>query len=800
MNMYILLLVVLCFGYSISVSRPSTIVFENNQFKNVVVAVHDSIAEDGSLIDKIKNEMTKASKYIYKATRERAYFKEITILLPNTWSSHASYGQATSETIQLADVIITDPIRGKRSFPQARSYEGCGKQGVHVLLTKEFFDNPSYEPYRNDSAKYFVHAFAQFRWGVFQEYSEEGEEVFYISFNSGYPEAIKCIYGLRGLIERNDTAITTPCYPANSIDPVTGLYEKNCIWSPYPTRQRAKASIMDHQYITALETFCDDNKADFMTVHNYEAPSKHNRLCEHRSTWDIVSNTQDFKDGNNPIIGLTDSQLTPTFKVVRASSRKKRTLVRFNPLLEESVKSGFITAIRRLQHELNAEEVEVIHHEKMIPLGDDVNILTVEKHLIFAPGQGKPNDTVYDIGQTHGHRHVDRMRQAVLQNELYNDYVIVSQSEFNLVGREPVDSTVGIDETLAHHMTYMFYYDTHMPFVDLRSPSGAIYDIKSDFCTVDTDSKSIKFHFSFTEVGKWTYKIYQSSELSQRVYVTLTSANENQSLDPLTVRPSSKLIQESPRAMLLILDVTQGVHPVLGLNATVLIEGPDSLRTVLQLFDNGGGADVNKNDGVYSRYFKKFITGGVYHFTFKIKRYGANVYQREQTYNIDTFDGPIKKIITKRPIKGPIERHIHGDSIFLPEGDNTISPGFSMSSRITDLRSVRSLRYRKSVILTWTAPEDEVDLNKSSTYELFVGYDIDDVRQFLQFTNTGVYNGKGNVQRETLQTNSTCAAVKTVLIMPKRKSRTMAFSIKVVDDLGSNSLTSNVASALNPWR
>ncbi|WAR25123.1 hypothetical protein MAR_010827 [Mya arenaria] len=230
-----------------------------------------------------------------------------------------------------------------------------------------------------------------------------------------------------------------------------------------------------------LETFCDDNKADFMTVHNYEAPSKHNH-------------------GNNPIIGLTDSQLTPTFKVVRASSRKKRTLVRFNPLLEES-----------------------------IPLGDDVNILTVEKHLIFAPGQGKPN-----------------------------------------------------------------------------------------------------------------------------------------------------------------------------------------------------GADVNKNDGVYSRYFKKFITGGVYHFTFKIKRYGANVYQREQTYNIDTFD--------------------------------------------------------------------------ASTYELFVGYDIDDVRQFLQFTNTGVYNGKGNVQRETLQTNSTCAAVKTVLIMPKRKSRTMAFSIKVVDDLGSNSLTSNVASALNPWR
>ncbi|XP_052781793.1 LOW QUALITY PROTEIN: calcium-activated chloride channel regulator 1-like [Mya arenaria] len=797
--MYKLLFVVLSIGYSRSVSRPSTIVLENNQFKNVVVAVHDSIAEDGSLIDKIKDEMTEASKYIYKATRQQAYFKEITILLPNTWSSHASYGQATSETIQLADVIITDPIRGKRSLPQARSYEGCGKQGVHVLLTKEFFDNPSYEPYRNNSAKYFVHAFAQFRWGVFQEYSEEGEEVFYISFNSGYPEAIKCVYYLRGLIERNNAAVTTPCYITNSLDPVTGLYEKDCIWSPYPTRQRAKASIMDHQYITAIETFCDDDKADYMTVHNYEAPSKHNRLCEHRSTWDIVSNTDDFKDGKNPLVGLTDSLLTPTFKVVRASSRKKRTLVRFNPNLEESVTSGLITDIKRLQLELNSEEVEVIHKEETIPFGDEGSTLTVERHQVITTSHGKSSDTVYDIGQTLGHRHVDRMRQAVMQNDLYKDYVIVAQSEFNLVGRQPVESTVGIDETLAHHMTYMFYYDTDMPFVDLRSPSGVIYDIESDICAVDTDSKSIKFHFSFTEVGKWTYKIYQSSELSQRVQVTISSADENHSLDPLTVRPSSKLIQEDPPAMLLILDVTQGVHPVLGLNATVLIEGPDSLRTVLQLFDNGGGADVNKNDGVYSRYFTKISTGGVYHFTFKIKGYGEDVYQREQTYSVDNFDGPIKKIITKRSIRGRSKDTFMETLYFCRRGSTPYHQDF-LCSRITDLRSVRSLRYRKSVILTWTAPGDEVDLDKSVSYELFVGYDIDDVRQFLQFTDTGVYNGKGIVQKEIIQTSSSGSTVEKALIMPKRQSRTLAFSIKVVDALGNTSRTSNVASALNPWR
>lgn len=48
--------VLLVFGISIAeaVSRDSTIVFENNQLKNVVIAIHESVAEDKSLIDTLK--------------------------------------------------------------------------------------------------------------------------------------------------------------------------------------------------------------------------------------------------------------------------------------------------------------------------------------------------------------------------------------------------------------------------------------------------------------------------------------------------------------------------------------------------------------------------------------------------------------------------------------------------------------------------------------------------------------------------------------------------------------------------
>ena len=97
-----------------------------------------------------------------------------------------------------------------------------------------------------------MHAFAQFRWGVFQEYAETGEVQFYFSIKEGRADAIKCTLGMRGLFVRKDTVNFTICYPQNSIDPSTNLYFEHCEWKPYPVRQRIVASIMDHQYISVV--------------------------------------------------------------------------------------------------------------------------------------------------------------------------------------------------------------------------------------------------------------------------------------------------------------------------------------------------------------------------------------------------------------------------------------------------------------------------------------------------------------------------------------------------------------------
>ncbi|XP_052284619.1 calcium-activated chloride channel regulator 1-like isoform X2 [Dreissena polymorpha] len=835
-KMHVLIVALTCVYFAVrpaspAVSRPSTMVLQNNEFSNVVVAIHESIPENAALIDTLKNTLEEASKYLYKATRQRAYFKEIKILLPSTWTPHAAYDHVTSETLNMADIVITDPIRGKRSLPQTRSYEGCGRQGVHVLITKDFLTNPTIDPYTNNSAKYLVHAFAQFRWGVFQEYAEEGEEVFYVSFNSGIPEAIKCIYFIRGLIERNDTSSTTPCYITNSLDPLTGLYDKHCVWNPYPTRQRAEASIMDHQYITALETFCDDNRTNYMTVHNYEAPSKHNRLCGHRSTWDIVTSTPDFAGGNNPPRFLLDQQLTPTFKIMRASARRKRALV-FVESESPKVTEESLLAIGRLKRETSRNDIQLVHVQgKVLSETDfvtDEHVILVTQNMTSATHALKKQNVhvviprgfedkrviseihskfhhqgrVHVEGQVYVHQMLDHMRTSIF-SDLHERYTIITQREIILNGLEPIEGEVGVDETLARHMTFIFLYEDEVPSIDLSSPSGAIFDMNTDTYHVDIDFKMIQFHFHFTEVGLWKFKIHQTAKDSQKVRLTVISSSSHERHDSINVKTSVKITSQGPNIVSMHVDVTQGVHPVVGLNVSAYVETPGHKTLTLQLFDNGAGADITKHDGVYSREYSRFTDVGLHHVTFVIHGYGMrDVHTKEETFSIDMTKRRLNKHVTKRSVNGGVERHVYGGVVYLPDkaikDEQNLLTMSVPPSRVHDLRATLSLKYRRTVVLTWASAADDVNHGHDISYTIYVGYDINDVRAFLDFTDTGLYNGTGNVEMERFDRSTSGYGQEVKLWMPKRVSKTLAFAIKAVDSSGKVGPSSNVASALNP--
>lgn len=68
--------------------------------------------------------------------------------------------------------------------------------------------------------------------------------------------------------------------------------------------------------IVQIVKFCDDDRDNPETMHNYNAPSRHNRLCGHRSTWSVIAGSEDFKNGRNPPREGMDTM--PVFTIVQA--------------------------------------------------------------------------------------------------------------------------------------------------------------------------------------------------------------------------------------------------------------------------------------------------------------------------------------------------------------------------------------------------------------------------------------------------------------------------------------------------
>ena len=88
-----------------------------NGYKGLVVAISPEEEENPDLVESIKDLLTKASAELYGATRQRAYFKEVTILVPQTWNLDEAE-PAVDETFKDADfrVAPSNPAYGHNPY------------------------------------------------------------------------------------------------------------------------------------------------------------------------------------------------------------------------------------------------------------------------------------------------------------------------------------------------------------------------------------------------------------------------------------------------------------------------------------------------------------------------------------------------------------------------------------------------------------------------------------------------------------------------------------------------------------
>ncbi|KAM6217083.1 calcium-activated chloride channel regulator 4-like [Rhynchocyon petersi] len=833
-----LYLLVLCL---LQRSNSSLVQLTNNGYEDLLIAIDPLVPEDEKLIEKIKDMVTTASTYLFEATEKRFFFKTVSILIPKTWRENPQHQRPKYESYAHADVLVAPPAVPGRDDPYTRQFTECGERGEFIHFTPDFVLGKKENSY-GPSGRVFVHEWAHLRWGVFDEYNED--EPYYLSTKTKTIEATRCSTKITGLNRvykcLDNSCITRAC----RIDSKTKLYKKDCQFFPHKVQQE-KASIMFMQNIDSIVEFCNEKN------HNYEAPSLQNKKCNSRSTWEVISNSEDFKNTapmvasppppafsllkikerivclvldksenmassnrlsrmnqavkhfllqtieNGSWVGIVafDSTAHIKSKLIQITSHKER-----NKLLEclptdasggISICSGIRSAfqvIREKFPQTDGSEITLVAAGTDNTIRNCMDEVKQSGAIIHSVALGPSADeALAELSQVTGGSHqfasdqaqsnglVDAFRDFTSGNAYISQQALQLESKgLTLTSDLWMNGTVIIDSTVGKETFFFVTWANQPPSISLYDPTGTFM---GGF-TVDNDTKMAHLTIpGIAKVGIWTYSL-QAKVSPETLTMTVTSQVANSSMPPITVNAKmNKDTHSFPSTMIVYAEIQQGYLPILGANVTAFIESKNGKTEILELLDNGAGADSFKNDGVYSRYFSAYKENGRY--SLKVFAHGkANVVTRSSSHPqnrvrsmpVWVLDGEIEEMPSRYEINEETQTALESFSRTSSGGVFVVSnipkfplPDVHPPNQITDLDAKPD---EDQITVTWTAPGDNFDVGKAQRYIIRISGSIHGLRDnfdnALQVNTTDLLPNEANSKEsfafkpgDTLEENTT---------------------------------------------
>ncbi|XP_075689384.1 calcium-activated chloride channel regulator 1-like [Rhinoderma darwinii] len=289
-----------------------------------------------------------------------------------------------------------------------------------------------------------------------------------------------------------------------------------------------------------------------------------------------------------------------------------------------------------------------------------------------------------------------------------------------LTGKVTIDNTVGNDTF------FLVTWNNIIPNIVLKDPKGTEYK-NSEFVS-DTISKSARLTIPGTaEKGDWEYNLCNTQAGEQVLGLTVNSRAANPDVPPIIAETYMNADTNSfPSPMIVYATVTQGLAPVLGAKVTAYIEPQNGKVVTLPLLDNGAGADIIKNDGIYTRFFTDFYGNGRYNLKVRVESQEKDsktsipksraLYLPGYVENGTLFSNPPKPKVTIDDLNlGNFSRTASGGAFVVSSVPSGPLPDLFKPSRITDLiADIKGLE----VMLSWTATGDDEDKGNASRYDL----------------------------------------------------------------------------------
>uniref|UniRef100_A0A8D0VKL3 Calcium-activated chloride channel regulator 4-like n=1 Tax=Sus scrofa TaxID=9823 RepID=A0A8D0VKL3_PIG len=707
-------------------SRTSLVQLNANGYEGVLIAIDPAVPEDETLITEIKDMVTAASTYLFEATEKRFYFKNVSILIPESWKNITQYKRPKQESYKHADVIVAPPTVPGRDEPYTKQFTTCGEKAEYIHFTPDFVLGKKQNEF-GPSGKALVHEWAHLRWGVFDEYNDD--EPFY-SAKSKKIEATRCSTGITGINRvhkcQGGSCATRPC----RTDANTKLYEKDCQFFP-DKYQIEKTSIMFMQGIDSVAEFCNEKN------HNREAPSLQNKKCDSRSTWEVISSSEDF----NITEVMVAPPPAPVFSLLKISERIVCLVLD---------KSGSMSVVRKLYSHTDGSEIVLLTDGEDNTAGACVNEVKQSGAIIHFIALGPSADkAVIEMSTATGGVHFYATDEAE-NNGLIDAFgalasgnTDISQQSLQLESKglklnsnEWLNGTVIIDSTVGKDTFFLVTWVQQRPDISLLDPNGTLM---GSF-TVDAVSKMAHLSIPGTaKVGVWTYSL-QAKANPETLTITVNSRAANSAVPPITVNAKmNKDTSSFPSPMIVYAEILQGYIPILGAGVTAFIESNTGKREVLELLDNGAGADSIKNDGVYSRYFTAYSENGRY--SLKVRALGgASAVTRNLRHPLNraayipgwVVNGEIEENPPRPEIDENTQTNLEsftrtaiGGAFVVSNVPNGPLPDLYPPSQITDLEATSD---EDEIRITWTAPGDDFDVGTVEQYIIRISGSLLDLR------------------------------------------------------------------------
>ncbi|XP_075038541.1 calcium-activated chloride channel regulator 2-like isoform X3 [Mixophyes fleayi] len=713
-----------------STLTASCVQLRDNGYENILIAVHPQVPENPQLITTIKDMVTEASMYLFNATKRRFFYREVKIIIPSTWQSF-NFQRPRYEMHRKADVIISNPNLNYGNDPYTLHYEGCGNNGKYIHFTPDFFTDHSLLLVYGPRGRVFVHEWAHFRWGVFDEYSYGVP--FFVSTDNKI-KATRCSSELAGMyICKKRSCSDGECI----IDPQTGNLEEGCMFLANST-QKVKTSIMYMQALSSVVEFCYEHD------HDKEAPNMQNKMCSYRSTWDVIKSSADFKS----TLPKSSMELPPppSFSLLQSRTRVVCLVLDVSDNMAAVIKgldggtegSEIILAVsgsdRNMYKCLSevSESGSVIH---TIAIGSKADpelerLADVTGGTMFFASDRTDSDSLIgaftEISPVHG---------IVAEPFIKITSVLrIIQVAGHLSGSIFIDKTVGNDTSFI-----ITCQAPDPPNIIIQDPTGYSYTNEN----LEHDSVSQVSHLKIpgiAQVGTWTYKITNSLQDVQALGILVISRPSSKMIPPLAITADKfNNIITSPQPAILFAVLKQGFAAILGANVTAVIESESGDPVIITLNDNGAGADVTKADGIYSRYVFGFLQNGRH--TLKIHAEWTNIVslmplQSSRAMYVPGYieNGTINMNPPKPLISGEVQIANETFSRILFIGSfkvtnvsqYTVYEDVFPPCKIVDLEARMENDY---VVLSWTAPGDNYDEGAASSYDIRMSHSPLDLRQ-----------------------------------------------------------------------